>query len=348
MEDFLNTEDKESSFQFDSTQVSWTTTEFLKLPVKSSSYYFIIFIFVALISSILYLSLTSVAITINSQSVISTQTPIMNVTTVTDFKVHAITARNGQTIQKGEAIVLGENRIKSSDYILFNKERLRLLKFVNNVISKECNIDCINRMREKAIQYFRYFRNRSLKQLASKIRENIFLLKTSSTQVLNNLKLQLADISELVKLTQKEQIINAPSSGIIIFADNLRKGTYLKRGETAFEIIPSHHNLIVKSYIHEKDISQIKLQMKSQIALDAYPPRKHGLLDGKISHVAVTKSKILDKEDYYEVEITFNQKDPSYEDKKLPILLGMTGKSFVVTGKTTLLKKYFGKIIGIN
>lgn len=349
MEDFLNSSGEESNFKFDEDQVSWTTIEFLKLPAKSLSFIFILFVLISFIVAFIYMSLSRVAITIHAPSIISSKTPLVKTTSDLDIKIEEIAARNGQSVQKGQAIIFGEDRIRPKLFLKYKDDTHKVKNLILEIEKKKCSDQCLKSFRENSLTYFRYLSHPRLNKITQKIREELFILSSSKDPKLaSSVRLLLFDLAEMIDFIQREQVIHAPESGIIQLSRDIAIGSYVKNGTTLFEIIPEDNRIQIKSYVKGKDITKIKKDMIAQITINAYPPRKFGLLEGKVTRVGVTKAQFEDSNDYYEIEINLTKDYFEKNNKKYQLLLGMKGESIFITKHTTLLKKYFGKIAGIE
>lgn len=352
MEDFLSKQIQNSSFRYSDEQVSSATVEFLKKPSRSISYIFITFILVAFISSFTYMLLAKVAITIEAPSVVTSQTPLIMTSAELDLKVEEIAINSGQKVQKGEAIILGEARVRTDDYIRYREELNRSRVFLKKLKANQCDTDCLKEFKQNSIRYFRYFKTKSLNSAAQSLRESIFKLKISSEtsveRAVNALMLKLFDIEDLVELNQNEQIIHAPSDGIIVLANGITTNSFVKKGEKLFDIIPENNNVVIKSYVKDKDITKIKKGMSAQVAIDAFPSREHGLLLGNVHIISLQKSQKGGNNDFYEVIIGLKKNFFSIKNKKEVLLLGMKGRAIFVTEHTTLFKKYLGTIVGLD
>lgn len=352
MEDFLSKQIQNSSFRYSDEQVSSSTVEFVKKPSKNISYIFIAFILIAFITSFTFMLLAKVAITIEAPSVVTSQTPLIMTSAELDLKVEEIAINSGQKVQKGEAIVLGEARVKTDDYLKYREEISNTRVFLKKLKENQCNTICLKEFKQNSIRYFRYFKTKSLNSAAQHLRESIFKLKAlpdvSNERAANALMLKIFDIEQLVELNQNEQIIHAPADGIILLANGFTTNSFVKKGEKLFDIIPENNNIIIKSYVKDKDITKIKKGMSAQVAIDAFPSREYGLLLGNVDIISLQKSQKGGNNDFYEVLIKLKTNFFSINNKKEKLLLGMKGKVIFVTQHTTLFKKYFGTIMGLD
>lgn len=98
---------------------------------------------------------------------------------------------------------------------------------------------------------------------------------------INEFSSQLKDAEELLK----NQSIRSPVSGIVFDLKPATGGFVGQSTETIMKIVPQG-KLLAKIQIPASDIGMIKLNQKTDIGIDAFPPSDFGYVDGKVTRIA--------------------------------------------------------------
>lgn len=92
------------------------------------------------------------------------------------------------------------------------------------------------------------------------------------------------DREEMSKMEKRmgNTSIHAPETGIILELEDLFVGSIVNAGQSVMALVPTEAPLTVEMDIDPKEISNIKMDDRVSLKLDALPFQKHGSMEGKI------------------------------------------------------------------
>ncbi|MEM3904894.1 MAG: HlyD family efflux transporter periplasmic adaptor subunit [Sulfolobales archaeon] len=142
-----------------------------------------------------------------------------------------------------------------------------------------------------------------------------------------------------VNLAIEDYIINSPADGKIDMITSIKEGDLVQSGLEMVKIIPDNPEYIVKLYIPNKDIANVKVGQKIKYHILALPYQEYGELSGEIVKLSIDSR--LDKQsglNYYEAEATIDNK-PLYNRKREEknIRVGMIVEAHVIGHREKML-----------
>ncbi|SHF16780.1 Biotin-lipoyl like [Thermoanaerobacter uzonensis DSM 18761] len=158
------------------------------------------------------------------------------------------------------------------------------------------------------------------------------------TQIEDNIYSDEKEIEKLkgdlqnVNLAIEDYIIKSPVDGKIDMITSIKEGDLVQSGLEMVKIIPDNPEYIVKLYIPNKDIANVKVGQKIKYHILALPYQEYGELSGEIVKLSIDSR--LDKQsglNYYEAEATIDNK-PLYNRKREEknIRVGMIVEAHVI------------------
>jgi len=142
-----------------------------------------------------------------------------------------------------------------------------------------------------------------------------------------------------VNLAIEDYIIKSPADGKIDMITSIKEGDLVQSGLEMVKIIPDNPEYIVKLYIPNKDIANVKVGQKIKYHILALPYQEYGELSGEIVKLSIDSR--LDKQsglNYYEAEATIDNK-PLYNRKREEknIRVGMIVEAHVIGHREKML-----------
>lgn len=157
---------------------------------------------------------------------------------------------------------------------------------------------------------------------------------------LNKVRAELAILNERITATRDQMqrtVIRSPIDGVVhqIYVSTV--GEVVKPGMKIMEVAPIDKKITIQAFVTPSNIGFIKPKQNAEIKFTAYNYTIYGGLKGKVKTVSPDASSDDKGNSYYEVKI---QTDKNYLDKegiKYPIIPGMVVKTYIITGKQSLL-----------
>lgn len=146
--------------------------------------------------------------------------------------------------------------------------------------------------------------------------------EVSARQALARLQSEHAQLSRVLG----EQVIRASESGVITRLHVPAPGQFLERGAVVAEIAPRGKPMEFEGIVAPQDMARVRTGMAARVELDAYPRRRFGALDGRVTFVAPDRD-----EKGYRVRVAL---PPS----QLELRSGMTGSVAVISDRSPLYR----------
>lgn len=137
-----------------------------------------------------------------------------------------------------------------------------------------------------------------------------------------------------------QMVITAPVSGIVSDMALHNPGENVPASTALMKIIPGEPSLIFRSYIFDKDISDIEVGSQVQIKLQAYPFADYGAVYGSIYSISEEAETIEGVGNVYIAEITF---DEGLNDNIL-LRQGLTGMVEIKVGTRSVMEYFLEPI----
>lgn len=192
--------------------------------------------------------------------------------------------------------------------------------------------------------------NKEIAEINSQINEK----KNNTTNQVANarsaLQLNLRPLKDRLITYKKNHEIRSPGDGLLKYETLGGEGELLSARTKVFQIIPSQSELIAKIFIQNKDISEIKMNDKVKISIQAIPEREFGAVYGTIKKIAVNpfenqENKALS----YEVLVSLEKQTlKSSFGEERNFKLGMLIDAKVITKHRSLFRVGINKLLNIK
>ena len=115
-------------------------------------------------------------------------------------------------------------------------------------------------------------------------------------------------------------------------------GGVVRPGMNLIEIVPLDDKLLIEARIRPADIAFLRPGLEATVKITAYDYTIFGSLPAEL--VYISADTILDEkqESYYLIRVRTDQNNLGDDEKKLPIIPGMTAEVDIQTGKRTVLE----------
>ena len=173
--------------------------------------------------------------------------------------------------------------------------------------------------------------NVSRQQNTAEISENI----SGNDDKIRELKYELENLS--IQLANTDII--APVSGTVVATDLGKEGTYINASEKILSIIPDNEPLIVRAYVSDADIADIKCGQKVRIKISSYPYSDYGTLDGSVYKISNSAEYVENIGNVYTVEMEIE------DDRNFNLASGMSAGVEMKLGKRSILESLFEPIM---
>ena len=176
----------------------------------------------------------------------------------------------------------------------------------------------------------------------SLLNEKEFQIKQQIKLIENNI-LDFKNQLEIVKEKLKYSIIYSPISGYVFELKAKDSGYVINPNIELMKIVPEN-NLEAVIYIESGDIGFVDLGRKVELNIDSYPSSDFGILNGSISFVSPSSSKINSNNDglFFRAKVQLeNQNLISASGQKLNLKPGMSLRANIKLRKLSYLQLIF-------
>lgn len=189
--------------------------------------------------------------------------------------------------------------------------------------------------------------NITIPRLKSSIEEARRKLSQIELDYRNQAKRELNEVqAELSRIEQTQTALEdrvsrttlrSPVKGVVkrLHANSI--GGVVTPGSHVLEIVPLGDSLLVEVQIKPADIALIQVDQLARLKFSAYDFAIHGSLTGRVAFVSADTITDDDGNSFYVVRVEPDQDYIGTESGQLPIKVGMTSESDIVTGKKTIL-----------
>jgi HlyD family secretion protein len=163
-------------------------------------------------------------------------------------------------------------------------------------------------------------------------------------------KLKKQEIETLLstsEINKQQTIVTAPISGIINLAGDITEGDYITAGTQVMTIIPHDgEQYVVKSYVDNQDIAQIKEGMDVKYEVAAYPSSEYGIISGQVEFVSADlKANSENGSAYYIIESNIDDLDLYNKDgDKVELKVGMYCETKIIVDQKSVMRVLLEKI----
>jgi adhesin transport system membrane fusion protein len=213
--------------------------------------------------------------------------------------------------------------------VISEVEYLRLRRQVNDMKGELAGIRLSIPRIEAAISEHKGRLNEGELQFRSKARAELNEMSGELARLKETLqgmqdRITRTEVRSPVKGTVKQLLVNTVA-GVV------------QPGDQLLNIVPWEDRLLVEARVRPADIAQIRVGLPATVKVSAYDFSIYGGLDATVEFVS--PSTILDEEKraYYLVRLETTQPYLGSQDKKLPLIAGMTVSVDILTGKKTVM-----------
>jgi adhesin transport system membrane fusion protein len=140
--------------------------------------------------------------------------------------------------------------------------------------------------------------------------------------------------------------MRSPVKGIVRDIKIRTVGGVVRGGEEIMQIVPFEDTLLVEANILPSDVAFLHPGQKASVKITAYDYAIYGSLDGKLLEISAdTVHDPEQRKDFYRVFLRTDKNYLEHEEKKLPIIPGMTVEVDILTGSRTVMEYMLKPII---
>ncbi len=143
---------------------------------------------------------------------------------------------------------------------------------------------------------------------------------------------------------KKNYLLIAPIDGQLSFSKVWSAFQTVMTGDEIAAIVPpdTSTSILVKAMLPVANSAKVSVGMKANLRLDGYPHQEYGILQGKVSNIA-----LLPQEDFYHVEISLNDALTTSFGKTLELRHEMQGVVRIITEDQRIIDRIFGRFKGL-
>jgi len=162
--------------------------------------------------------------------------------------------------------------------------------------------------------------------------------------VLRELSVTETDIAKLVEerkaLSQRLHLteIRSPSGGIVHGLKEHSVGAVIEPGQTIVEIVPIKGALVAEVRIEPKDIGYIHVGQNVVLKVSAYEFSRFGSMTATLKNISATTFRDEGGKPYYKGTAPLESAFLKVDDRRYPILPGMTLDADILTGEKTVFE----------
>lgn len=152
---------------------------------------------------------------------------------------------------------------------------------------------------------------------------------------------ELAEVQETLIISEDRDArlaVRAPTAGIINHIAVTGGGDVVRPGEIVAEIVPIGAKMIADVRVSPKDIGHIDIGQDAEVTVTTFDPKKHGVLNGKISHISA--DSFIDEttgDPYYKVHIDFSGAEGRERKLVEKLSPGMETSVKIITNKRSMM-----------
>jgi len=173
-----------------------------------------------------------------------------------------------------------------------------------------------------------------------KVEEQIATYREEVSQKLSEVRFELQTLQEKI-ITNEDRVtrtaVKSPVNGFIKQLLVNTVGGVIQPGEDLIEIVPIDEQLKIRAEIKPSDIAFLRPGLPATIKITAYDFSIYGGLKAKVIDISVDTIEDDKKNEFYYVNLISEKNYLGNENKKLPIIPGMTASVDILTGKKSVL-----------
>ena len=181
-------------------------------------------------------------------------------------------------------------------------------------------------------------------QLQPRINELTASRREELTTWKNRMIERINVVQNEIESWEKRFLIKSPIDGIISMNNKVSVGYFVRLDEIIVDVIPKDQNLLL-AIVRMPTINSgdIKVGVKSQIRLDAYPYKEYGAIESYVSSISIVPQD-NQQNPYYEVQINLQDTLKTTYHKIIPFTPNMTGNCIIIKEERSLLSRFFDEL----
>lgn len=259
----------------------------------------LLYIIVAfIVVAFLWAGLSMVDVVAESRGVLVPEGYVKPVQAAAGGVVQNVFVREGETVERGQAIVQMDAR----------EMRARLGKLREELTTSE-----------------------------SQLRQSMVSRPVSETLDQQNRIARLQSEITAAELALQHTTITAPVSGLITTLEVRSAGTVLQSGQTIATIAPAGARLVVEAQVPNKDIAFIEKGLPVKLKFDAFPFQDYGAVEGTVIEVSPDAQLDKESRSFYKVTIAPRKTEIAAKDKNVPLRPGLALTVEIITERKSIL-----------
>ncbi len=188
-----------------------------------------------------------------------------------------------------------------------------------------------------------------LKEAKNKLSNTIAATKIDSATKIEENEKQLAQIQNQINealLTLSYQEITSPLNGLVFDLQPAAPGYVVNTELPILKIVPID-DLVARVFVSNRDIAFLKKDQLVKIRVDAYPYNEFGEIEAKIESIG---SDVLEPDrnyNFYRFPVTIKLNEPyiTHQNRKLPLITGMSLSANIVLRQRPVLSLFTERIL---
>ncbi len=235
-------------------------------------------------------------------------------------------------VSRSYGLLLREMRITEpllKEGVISEVEYLRLQRQVNDLRGELTSIELsmprirsmIEEINKKRSEMDLQFRNTARAELNDVLAEQARLRETLSGM---QDRIRRTEVRAPIKGTVKQLLVNT-IDGVV------------RPGDPLLNIVPWEDKLLIEAKVRPSDIGQLKVGQKAIVKVSAYDYAIYGGVPAELVYISPSTIINDDKETFYVVRLE-TERPYLGDDKKMPLIAGMTVSVDILTGKKSVLQ----------
>lgn len=171
----------------------------------------------------------------------------------------------------------------------------------------------------------------------SQLRQSMASRPVSETLELQNRIARLQSEITAAELALQHTTLTAPVGGIVTTLEVRSTGTVLQSGQTIATIAPAGARLVVEAQVPNKDIAFIEKGLPAKLKFDAFPSQDYGAIEGTVIEVSPDAQLDKDSRSFYKVTIAPGKTVIVAKDKNIPLRPGLALSVEIITERKSIL-----------
>ncbi len=165
--------------------------------------------------------------------------------------------------------------------------------------------------------------------------------RNRATEELSEVLGELAEVrGNIARLENRVERLNvvSPVAGIVHGLQVNTSGGVVQPGQVLMTIVPSDEGVVIETRLSPRDIGYVRVGQPAKITITGFDARRYGQLTGKLSSVSANTFSSETGEPYFKGRIALDNDYILADDKRYPIVPGMTVQADITTGTQNLLR----------